>query len=46
MGNNSIIASAADSWNKIQKQLKNALIKDQSPNSIKTVFSNLYLTLY
>ena len=35
------IASAVDSWNKIQEQLKSL-----SHNNIKTVVSNLYLKSY
>ena len=42
-GKYSITVSAAESWNKIQKQLKNMLLKDLSPNKIKTVVSNFYL---
>ena len=33
-------------WNKIQKQLKNMLLKDLSPNKIKTVVTNFYLKSY
>ena len=45
-GKYSIIASAADLWNKIHKQLKNTLMKDISPSNIKTVVSNFYLKSY
>ena len=45
-GKYSIIVSAVESWNKIQKHLKNTLLKDLSPNKIKTVVSNFYLKLY
>ena len=45
-GKYSVIVSAVESWNKIQKQLKNTLLKDLSPNKIKTVVSNFYLKLY
>ena len=41
-GEYSITVSAIESWNKIQKQLKNMLLKDLSPNKIKTVVSNFY----
>ena len=41
-----ITVSAAESWNKIQKQLKNMLLKDLSPNKIKAVVSNFYLKSY
>ena len=34
--------SAVESWNKILKQLKNMLLKDLSPNKIKTVVTNFY----
>ena len=33
-------------WNKIQKQLRNMLLKDLSSNKIKTVVSNFYLKSY
>ena len=45
-GKYSIIVSAVESWNKIQKQLKNTLLKDLSPNKIKTIVSSFYLKLY
>ena len=45
-GKYSIIASVVESWNKIQKQLKNMLLKDLSPNKIKTVARNFYLKSY
>ena len=35
--------SAVDSWNKIQKQLKNMLLKELSPNKIQTVVTNFFL---
>ena len=35
--------SAVESWSKIQKQLKNKLLKDLSPDKIKTIFSNFIL---
>ena len=38
--------SAVELWNKVQKQLKNMLVKDLSPNRIKTVVSNFYLKSY
>ena len=38
--------SAVESWNKIQRQLKNMRLKDLSPNKIKTVVSNSYLKSY
>ena len=38
----SIAVSAVESWNKIQKQLKNMLLKDLSLNKIKTVVTNFY----
>ena len=37
---------AAEPWNKIQKQLKDLLLKDLSPRKIKTIASNLYLKSY
>ena len=45
-GKYSINVSAVESWNKIQKQLKNTLLKDLSPNKIKIVVSSFYLKLY
>ena len=45
-GKYSITVSAVESWNKIQKQLKNMLLEDVSPNKIKTVVSNFYLKSY
>ena len=41
-----ITVSAVDSWNKIQKQLKDMLLKDLTPRKIKTIVSNFYLKLY
>ena len=38
--------SVVESWNKIQKQLKSILLKDLSPNKIKTVVTNFYLKSY
>ena len=35
--------SPIESWNKIQKQLKDMLLKDLSPRKIKTIASNFYL---
>ena len=42
----SILVSAAELWNKMQKQLKIMLLKDLFPNKIKTVVSNSYLKSY
>ena len=39
----SITVSPVESWNKIQKQLKDMLLKDLSPKKIKTIVSNFYL---
>ena len=44
-GKYSITVSAVESWNKIQKQLKNMLLKDLSLK-IKTVVTNFYLKSY
>ena len=41
-GKYSITISAVESWNKIQKQLKSILLKDLSPNKIKTAATNFY----
>ena len=38
----STTVSAVELWNKIQKQLKNILLKDLPPNKTKTVVSNFY----
>ena len=45
-GKYSVTVSAVESWNKIQKQLKNILLKDLFPNKMKTVISNFYLKSY
>ena len=45
-GKYSITVSAVESWNKIQKQLKSILLKDLSPNKIKTVVTNFYFKSY
>ena len=45
-GKYSITVSAAESWNRIQKQLKDILLKDQSPNKIKAIVSDFYLKSY
>ena len=45
-GKYSTTVSAIDSWNKIQKQLKNILLKDLSSNNIKTVVSSIYFKSY
>ena len=37
---------AAELWNKIQKQLKDTLLKDLSPRKIKAIASNFYLKSY
>ena len=45
-GKYSITASAVESLNKIQKQLKNMLLKNLSPYKIKKVVTNFYLQPY
>ena len=45
-GKYSIIAGVVDSWNKIQKQLKNTLLKYLFLNNIKTVITSFYLKSY
>ena len=45
-GKYSITISAVESWNKIQKQLKDMLLKDLSPRKIKTIVSNFYFKSY
>ena len=45
-GKYSITVSAVESWNKIQKQLKSILLKDLSPNKIKTLVTNFYFKSY
>ena len=37
------VKSVVELWNKIQKLLKNMLLKDLSPNKIEIVVSNFYL---
>ena len=39
----STTVSAAESWNKFQKQLKYLLLRDLPPNKIKTIVIDLYL---
>ena len=41
-----IIVSAVELWNKIQKQLKDMLLKDLTPKKIKTIVSNFYFKSY
>ena len=38
--------SAVELWSKIQKQLKNILLKDLSANKIKTAATNFYFKSY
>ena len=45
-GKYSITVSAIELWDKIQKQLKNMLLKNLSPYKIKTVVTNFYLKSY
>ena len=45
-GQYSITVSAVESWNEIQKQLKNMLLKDLSPNKTKTVDTNFCFQSY
>ena len=45
-GKYSITVSAVESWNKIQKQLKDVLLKDLTPKKIKTPATNFYLNSY
>ena len=45
-GKYSITVSAAESWNKIQKQLKYMLLKDLSSRKIKTIVGNSYFKSY
>ena len=45
-GKYSITVSAVELWNKIQKQLKDMLLKELSPRKIKTIVSNFYLKSY
>ena len=45
-GKYSITVSAVESWKRIQKQLKNILLKDLFPNKTKTVVSNFYFKSY
>ena len=42
-GNYSITVSAVESRNRIQKQIKDMLLKDLSPRKIKTTVSKFYL---
>ena len=45
-GKYSITVSPVESWNKIQKQLKDVLLKQLFPNKIKTTVSDFYLKSY
>ena len=45
-GKYSITVSAVELWNKIQRQLKNMLLKDLSPNKTKTVVGNFCVKSY
>ena len=45
-GKYSITVSDVESWKKIQKQLKGVLLKQLSPNEIKTIVSDFYLKSY
>ena len=45
-GKYSITVSAVESWNKIQKQLKSILLKDLSPNKVKTNVTSFYFKSY
>ena len=45
-GKCSITVSAVESWNKVQKQLKDMLLKDLSLNKIKTFVSDFHLKSY
>ena len=45
-GKYSITVSAVESWNKIQKQLKDMQLKDLFPRKIKAIASNFYLKSY
>ena len=45
-GKYSITVRAVESWNKIQKQIKDMLLKYLTPKKIKTIFSNFYLNSY
>ena len=45
-GKYSVTVSAVESWNKILKQLKDKLLKDLSPQKIKTIVSDSYLNSY
>ena len=45
-GKYSITVSAVESWNRIQKQVKNILLKDLPANKTKTVVSSFYFKSY
>ena len=45
-GKYSITVSAVETWNRIQKQLKDMLLKDLPPNEIKKIVSDFYLKSY
>ena len=45
-GKYSITVSAVESWNKVQKQLKDLLLTDLFLNKIKIIVSDFYLKSY
>ena len=45
-GKYSIVVSTVESWNKIQKLLKNTLLKELFFNTLKRLVNNFYLTSY
>ena len=45
-GKYSVTVRAVETWSKMQKQLKDMLLKDLSPTKIKTIVSNFYLQSY
>ena len=45
-GKYSVSGTAVELWNKIQKQLKRILLKDLSPNKIKTVVTDFCFKSY
>ena len=45
-GKFSITVSTIDLWNKIEKQLKDMLLKGLTPKKIKTIVSKFYLKSY
>ena len=45
-GKNSIAANAIDTWNKVQTSLSDTILKDLTPNKIKTIIMEKMIDSY